>query len=247
MSGISNFQIEDAIKRIGDEDLLNNFVGVFPSNHMNKFINHSTMIEEKKGKYPFIIAKTDDSSEKGTHWWIILNIKPRNELFSFDSFGLEGLKQFIIQYDIKIIDKILVGVDKIDKSDQKIALCKIKFNLSACKKLSKNEIDSLSDTARDFFYFIQAFGIKLKLYSFVNIWVVEDRIQDLNSSTCRIFQLHFYENLFNPDKKNKIQNGNKLKKNTVEMLINKLYSLDDKENEIKMEEYADEINVKISV
>ena len=56
MAGISNFQIEDAIKRIGDEDLLNNFVGVFPSNQMNKFMNHSGMIEEKKGKYPFIIA-----------------------------------------------------------------------------------------------------------------------------------------------------------------------------------------------
>ena len=37
--GISNFQIENAIDNIGDEDLNNNFVGVFPSNHMNKFIN----------------------------------------------------------------------------------------------------------------------------------------------------------------------------------------------------------------
>ena len=32
MAGISNFQIEDAIKKVGDEDLLENFVGVFPSN-----------------------------------------------------------------------------------------------------------------------------------------------------------------------------------------------------------------------
>ena len=37
--GISNFQIENAIDNIGDEDLNNNFVGVFLSNHMNKFIN----------------------------------------------------------------------------------------------------------------------------------------------------------------------------------------------------------------
>ena len=159
---------------------------------MNKFINHSAMLEEKKSKYPFIIANTDDSSEKGTHWWSILDIEPRNELFFFESFGLEGLKQFIIQDDIKIIDKILVGIDKIDKSDQKVTLCKIKFNLGACKKLSKNEINSLGDAAKDFFYFIQAFGIELKLNSFVNIWMVEDRIQDLNSSTCGIFQLHFF-------------------------------------------------------
>ena len=43
------------------------------------------------------------------------------------------------------------------------------------KKLSKEEIDSLSETARNFFYFINAFGIKLKLRSFVNVWMVEDR------------------------------------------------------------------------
>ena len=194
MAGISNFQIEDAIKRIGDEDLLNNFVGVFASNDMNKFTNHSEMIKEKKGKYPFIIPNTDDSSEKGTHWWSILNIEPKNELFFFDSFGLEGLKHFIIQDDKRTIDKILVGIDKMDKSDQKITLCKIKFNLGACKKLSKNEISSLSDASRDFFYFIQAFGTRLDLKSFVNIWMVEDTIQDLDSSTCGIFQLHFYEN-----------------------------------------------------
>ena len=77
--------------------------------------------------------------------------------------------------------------------------------------------------------------------------MVEDKIQDLNSSTCGIFQLHFYENLSNPDKNSRIQNDSKLKKSTVEMLLNELFSLDEKENEIKMEEYADEIDVKISV
>ena len=101
-----------------------------------------------------------------------------------------------------------------DKTNQKISLCKIKFNLGACKQLSREEIDSLSDTARDFFYFVQALGIKLKPRSFVNIWMVEDRIQDLDSATCGIFQLYFYENLFNPDKNSKIENEPKLKKTT---------------------------------
>ena len=45
----------------------------------------------------------------------------------------------------------------------------------------------------------------------------------------------------------KFKNENKIKKSTVEVLLNELYSLDDKENEIKMEEYADEIDVKIYV
>ena len=56
--------LNNAIKRISDKDLLNNFVGVFPSDHMKRFINHSAMIEEKKGKYPFIIANTDDVMKK---------------------------------------------------------------------------------------------------------------------------------------------------------------------------------------
>ena len=247
MGGISNFQIENDIKKIGDEDLLHNFVGVFTSNYMNRFINHSAMIEEKKGKYPFIIANTDASNKKGTHWWSILNIESRNELFFFDSFGLDGLKHFIIQDDKKIINKILIGIEQINKNDQKITLCKIKFDLGACKEFSEKEIDPLSNTTRDFFYFIQAFGIKLKLRSFVNIWMVEDRIQDLNSATCGIFQLHFYENLFNPDQNKTIQNESKLKKTTVETLLNELFSLDDRENEVKMKKYADELGVKISV
>ena len=37
-----------SFKNIGDEDIENNFVGVFPSNHRNKFINHKLMISEKK-------------------------------------------------------------------------------------------------------------------------------------------------------------------------------------------------------
>ena len=134
-----------------------------------------------------------------------------------------------------------------NRSDQKITLCKIKFNLGACKDLANEEADSLSDTARNFFYFIQAFGLKLKLRSFLNIWMVEDRIQDLDSATCGIFQIYFYDNLFNPDKNSKIQSETKLKKSTVEKLLNELFSLNDKDNEIKMDEYADKIGVKISV
>ena len=77
--------------------------------------------------------------------------------------------------------------------------------------------------------------------------MVEDRIQDLDSATCGIFQLLFYKNLFNPDKNSKIQNKTKLKKTTVETLLNELFSLDDKENEIKIVEYADKLGIEISV
>ena len=48
-------------------------------------------------------------------------------------------------------------------------------------------------------------------------------------------------------KTEKIQNETKLKKTTVETLLNELFSLDDKENEIKMVEYADKLGIEISI
>ena len=67
--GVSNFQIEEAFKNIRDKDINDSFVGGFPSNYMNKFIEHKIMIseEKKKGKYPLLTANTDSSSKEGTH------------------------------------------------------------------------------------------------------------------------------------------------------------------------------------
>ena len=66
--GISNFQIEKAFKNINDPDVNNNFVGVFPANHMKKFVDYKAVIAGKKGKYPFIIANTDSSEKGAVHW-----------------------------------------------------------------------------------------------------------------------------------------------------------------------------------
>ena len=86
-----------------------------------------------------------------------------------------------------MIEKILFGVEKMTRTDNKITLCNIRFNLNACKNSSKKGLDGLSNTAHNFFHFVQAFGNKLKLRNFINIWMVEDRIQNLDSVTCSIF------------------------------------------------------------
>ena len=64
---------------------------------MNKFIDHAAMISES-GKFPFVIANTDANDKPGVHWWSILDIEPKNDMF-FDTFGIEGLKYFVIQDD----------------------------------------------------------------------------------------------------------------------------------------------------
>ena len=48
LKGISNFQIESAIKNLNNDDLNENSVGVFPANHMSKFIDFKSLISEKK-------------------------------------------------------------------------------------------------------------------------------------------------------------------------------------------------------
>ena len=64
----------------------NNFADAFPSNYMNKFIDHPSMILKKKGKYPFIISKTDTFMREETNWWSILDIEPKTDIL-LDSFG----------------------------------------------------------------------------------------------------------------------------------------------------------------
>ena len=56
--------------------------------------------------------------------------------------------------------------------------------------------------------------------------MVEDRVQNLDYATCGIFQLYFYDNLFNPNEKRKIQDKAKLNKMTIETFLNELFVLD---------------------
>ena len=100
---------------------------------MNKVIDHKLMISGKKGKYPFLIANTDNSSKDGTHWWSILDIDPKTYIFFFDTFGLDGLRTFIIQDDQKLIGKILFSVQQMTRTDNKITLPNIRLILTLIK------------------------------------------------------------------------------------------------------------------
>ena len=149
-----------------------------------------------------------------------------------------------MQDDQKVVEKILFGTEKMTRTDNKITLCKIQFNLNASKNLSKKELDSLSDMATVFFHFIQAFANNLKLRNFVNIWMVEHRVQDLDSSTCGVFQLCFYDNFFNPDENSKIPDKTKLNKKTMETLLNELFVLNNQDkNEQTIRQYAQDIGI----
>lgn len=52
----------------------------------------------------------DQSDKKGTHWWSFLNLHPKTEIFLFDSFDFEYFKEFILQDDQNVLNKILYGI-----------------------------------------------------------------------------------------------------------------------------------------
>ena len=61
-------------------------MGAIPANQMNKFIDYKSMIFEKKGKYPFLIANTDSSDKKGAYW----TMNQKNTFFSLIHLVLMG-------------------------------------------------------------------------------------------------------------------------------------------------------------
>ena len=71
-------------------------------------------------------------------------------------------------------------------------------------------------------------------------------VENLDSATCGLFQFYFYNNIFNPDKNNKIQDKTKLNKRTIETLLNKLFVLNNQEtNEATIRQYATDNNISI--
>ena len=87
-----------------------------------------------------------------------LNLHPKKEIFLFDHFGFEGFKEFVIQDDQKIINKIFYGVQKFDKKDNQITLVTLKFSIPEYKKLKS--FDKLSETTVDLLHLINEYGKK---------------------------------------------------------------------------------------
>ena len=192
------------------------------------------MIKRRNAKYPVaniangylaFLLNTDKENEPGVHWWIFMDIHPKNNLFLFDSFGVEGFKLFIVNNDQKIINELLYNFEKCDsKSSQKLKLCTMKFCIETWQKMSEKTKDQLTDSAKNFFHLLEQFA-KLKKTHCMNVLILEDTIQDLISPNCGKFQLYFYKNLFDPDERSKILSHQTLNKRTLEPSLMKFFQL----------------------
>ena len=96
-------------------------------------------------------------------------------------------------------------------------------------KTSTYKKEQLTDTAQNFFHLLNEFS-KLKKTNEMNILIVEPPFQEITYSSCGLFQLYFYKNIFDPDEKSKIINHETLNKKTIEKILNEIFSTDVDEN-----------------
>ena len=182
MASISNEAIEDFFEKVNDEDLKSNFIGVFPSNFINKFISYHSIIKDRSNvKYPFIIMNTDRSDRAGTHWWSFLDLHEKKEIFLFDSFGFEGFKKFIINNDRKLLNKVLFNLDKFQKSDLKITLIPLKFSMQKYEKIKDTK--QLKTTTQDLLHLMYEFGKLHNIQDEVTVFSLDDQLQKIETDT----------------------------------------------------------------
>ena len=242
--GLNNYQIDEFFEEEENDDLKKNYMGTYSIDSITKYINFYEIIKKRNANYPFAIFNTDKHNEPGQHWWSFLDINPKTNLFLFDSFGLEGFKLFIVDNDQDIINKLLYNFEKckLNPKIHKLQLCAMQFWVLTWKALNQKIKSQLTETAQNFSHLLEQFA-KLKKTNCMSIMILENTIQDIETSNCGQFQLYLYENLFDPDNESKILNHRKLTKQTLQTIINEIFSTDIKENEYHMKKFSEEFNL----
>ena len=200
------------------------------------------MLIDSGTQYPFAIMNTDRSDKKGTHWWRFLDLHPKKEIFLFHSFDFEGFKEFILQDDKKVLNKILYGIEKFNKKDNKITLITIKICMKEYEKI-KN-MKRLSEPTIDLLHLMNEYEKKHRLKNEVIVHLVDDQLQTIKRNTCGMYQIYFYVNLFNLLEDSSIANKKNLNKQTIEKLLNEILSTDKQENEDRIYQFAEENNIQ---
>ena len=112
----------------------------------------------------------------------------------------------------------------------KIKLCTMTFDSAIWEKMSNQKRSQLNETVTNFFHLLYQF-VKLKKTNKMNIVIVENDLQELSSTTCGIFQLYFYKNLFDPSIQSTILQHKNLNTKTVQTLLNEIFTSETQENE----------------
>ena len=91
-----------------------------------------------------------------------------------------------------MIDEFFYGLEKINKNDKKINLRYVQFD---AKNFVNTDRSQMKKTAQDFFHTLFEFA-KVHNRKLVNVYMVDDCLQDLKSDTCEYFNCTFTRTCF---------------------------------------------------
>ena len=143
----------------------------------------------------------------------------------FDSYGIEGMKHFIISDDKKIAEKILKRIETIDQKDKKLTFFRLKFSMNAYERLKVNERKKLSESGHYLKW-------KKRRISKLCCKCLDASKPYKNAKNCDLWNFSniFYENLFFPEN-SKTRSYKKLTNDAIDRLLNELSTLDRERNE----------------
>ena len=75
-----------------------------------------------------MISNNNRWDKSGTHWRSMLDLQSKKEMFLFDSSGLMGLQNLIMQDHMKLINKILFRTEKFKQADNTLNLVETKYS-----------------------------------------------------------------------------------------------------------------------
>ena len=143
-----------------------------------------------------------------------------------------------------LLNKILYDTKKFNGKDNRLTLVTVTFSRENYEKLSQNEISKISSATADLFHLINNLAELNRIKDEVILHFFDDQLQNETSDICGIFRLYFYKNLFDSQKKSKIINNDKLTKNTILTLLNKIFLTSDQENEHVIEQFSKDSEIR---
>ena len=151
---------------------------------------------------------------------------------------MEGLKDFIVKDDEKIVAQVLKGVENLKEYKEQINLVNVNFVKNSYLKLSEGEKAALSETCTDFLYFLESFA-DYENQSLIHLWLLEDPIQGITTNTCGYFQTFFLGIPFFPDNDSILHKRKELTYDVIQSFFQELFKTNTEQNEKMIRYYVE--------
>ena len=146
-------------------------------------------------------------------------------------------------------NKVILGrFNQVFRQNQKIMLLRWTLKRKNYKKLTRVEINKLSDMAKHFFTFLEQFGKFKKISNSVKVVTVGDNLQSFYKDYCRPFQMYFHINLFQPLETGIIarSNSKNLSVELIGKMFNEIFRLNTSHNKMMLDAFILQNNIDFS-